>query len=69
MTLPVALFIKKTDDGYDLIIRNLNDNSDYSVNVEPITSVTKAFEQFDKVVEATEKNERYDVQYVSENII
>lgn len=69
MTLPVALFIKKTNEGYDFIIRNLNDNSDYSINMEPIKSITKAFEQFDKVVKAAKENNQYDVQYVSEDII
>jgi len=69
MTIPVALYIKKADDGFDLVVKTLNDGVEHFVNDNTITTTTEAFELFEFLKDKSNENENYDIQYVSDNIL
>ena len=69
MTIPVALYIKKTELGHDLIVKTLEDGVENPVNTNNIKNVTKAFELFEFLKEKAKNNPEYDIQYISENIL
>ncbi len=69
MPKPVALYIKKTNMGYDLVVKTLDDGVEHVVNTGYISSVTKAYDLFEFLKEKAKKNPDYDIQYVSEYIL